>query len=309
MFLTNGKLRKHVKSCCQNPSFVFHLPSALFAYSSSTGNQQRSLLWAFHLCFAFLTGSFLVAHSFKFDLCMRGAVSCVRVFTFLISKGCNVCEEGIEGLFTDEDTNQWIGKCRWMVDFISLGLWKCKCRIHSVAQNVCQGKALTDGACLIFMHMNANFGYRKKCLAMGFIATTPCGKALVFFDADPRCWGIGWPFSSLGTLLEARARKEPTTTETKEAILLLRQAQSLGQQSFRPCVCKGMTSHANSTIGCFSSCLLFSLVVFVIAVVLSAETEELKDERAPERVGGMLTCQPQDLPLVNDLKHNALWSD
>lgn len=41
-----------------------------------------------------------------------------------------------------------------------------------------------------------------------------------------------------------------------------------------------MTSHANGSVGCFSLRLLFSLVVCV-AVVLSVETEELRDERVP----------------------------
>ena len=81
--------------------------------------------------------------------------------------------------------------------------------------------------------------------------------------------------------MQPRKRQEPTTTETEGAdILLLRQVQG-PRQSFGPCVCGRMTSHANSPVGCFSPHLLFSLVVFAVAVVLSVETEELGDERVP----------------------------
>lgn len=69
--------------------FVFHLPSTLFAYSSSAGNQQPSLPWAFHLCSAIVTGSFSVSQQFKEDLWVRAAI---RAFMFLIWSGCNVCD-------------------------------------------------------------------------------------------------------------------------------------------------------------------------------------------------------------------------
>lgn len=57
-----------------------------------------------------------------------------------------------------------------MLDLISVGLYRCKCQHHGIAQNGWQEKALTDGACWIFMHMNADVSYMKQGLTKGMIA-------------------------------------------------------------------------------------------------------------------------------------------
>lgn len=89
--------------------------------------------------------------------------------------------------------------------------------------------------------------------------------------------------SSLGTRTKNRERKEPTTTDTKEAdILLLRPAQGPRSVVIGPRVCGGMTSHANCSVGCFPPRLLFSLDVFLVSLMSAVETEELRDERVVE---------------------------
>ncbi len=52
-------------------------------------------------------------------------------------------------------------------------------------------RRLTDEACWIFMHMNADVSYMEQGHITGMIAIRPCSKILVFSDADPRCCGIG----------------------------------------------------------------------------------------------------------------------
>lgn len=75
--------------------------------------------------------------------------------------------------------------------WISL-VWVCiDVNRHGIAQNGWQEKALTDGACWIFMHTNADVIYMKQGLTTGMIAIRPCSTLLVFSDADPRCCGIG----------------------------------------------------------------------------------------------------------------------
>ena len=71
-----------------------------------------------------------------------------------------------------------------MLDFISVTVYGCKCRHHGITQNGWQEKALTDGACAIFMHMNADVSYMKQ----GPTTTIKAGsKVKDFSDADSRC--------------------------------------------------------------------------------------------------------------------------
>lgn len=74
-----------------------------------------------------------------------------------------------------------------MLDFISVPLYRCKCRNCGIAQNGWQGKALTDLSLLDLYPYECS--YMKQDLTTGMIAISVRSKVLtaVFSDADTRC--------------------------------------------------------------------------------------------------------------------------
>lgn len=91
--------------------------------------------------------------------------------------------------------------------------------------------------------------------AMDLIAARATSDS-AFSDADARCRGRSWPLYLLGLKLRPSQRKRPTTTtaETKKgpASCCFGKSRGLRQWSLWPCVCGRLTSHANSSVGCFS---------------------------------------------------------
>lgn len=122
---------------------------------------------------------------------MRGAVGYARVFTFLICRGCNVCDRDRKRVY-GKNINQWMGKYvgRWWISLV----WVC----INVNVGIMMFLKMESFDWCIFMHKNADVSCMKQALAIGMIVTMPRSKVLVFFDADPRCWGIGWPLHLLG---------------------------------------------------------------------------------------------------------------
>lgn len=148
-----------------------------------------------------------------------------------------------------KSANEWI--CRWLLD-ANVGLYECECRHRRFAQYGWQVKALTEGSCWICAHINADVSDTKQGSAKAAIALGPCSEApgLLLSDADPRCWEIGrplhlWELGEKEGSQQQQRLKRPTSC-------CLGEPRGLSQWAFGLLVCGRMTSHANSTVGCFS---------------------------------------------------------
>lgn len=132
---------------------------------------------------------------------------------------------------------------------------------------------------------------------------SPCDERLRFSDADPRCWGRSWPLYLLGLKLRPSQRKWPTTTtaETKKgpASCCFGKSRGLRQWSLWPCVCGRLTSHANSSVGCFPPwSFVFSACLCCLWRQWISGLNELgpKKKKKKRWKGKDPTCQLRDLP-------------
>ena len=101
---------------------------------------------------------------------MRGAVGYAGNFTFLIYRGCNVCDRDRKRVYGEKKTiNQEMDK---YVD----GCWISLVWVRTDGNAGMQEKTPNDRACWIFMHIHAEVSR----------AWLLCSKILVSSDADPR---------------------------------------------------------------------------------------------------------------------------